>query len=288
MMGLLAVHYRYSFDNCRCAALALLHSKFVSYALVAGFTVLGITGCSAKDPGSPRQTLIEYGDGGLTFDGPITAEAAERFHAVSSAAPRGSTLRIRSAGGDAAASINIAEIVHEKKMNIEVFDYCMSGCAYIFIASQKKRVENNAIVVFHNTITVNNDIVSRSNLSSGQNLNDDVGIEEFNLFSDLGISPDILNKADAILEARCVGDRSKIFTASNRKLIPLGWNYHGWTLSLDQMEKMGIHNISGYWPASKNELDAVLKRHLKPGFLSRFVTDIDSIEDKNPALPPCF
>jgi ATP-dependent protease ClpP protease subunit len=249
---------------------------------------IGMSGCNANSPKLSEQALIEYSDGEIKFDGPIDAAAANRFRAVSSAAPRGSTLRIRSGGGSAAASFDIAEIVHEKKLNVTVFDYCMSGCAYIFIAGDKKNIENNSLLGFHNTVSSGYELIYNSKMFRGQKVKNNTDIREHKIFRNTGVSFDILNKADDILEALCVGDRSKPTWLGDGKHVAFGWNYHAWVLSLDQMEKMGVRNISGYWPTSKNEVDAVARRYFKPGFLVKFVTDIDSIPDRQPSLPPCY
>jgi ATP-dependent protease ClpP protease subunit len=66
--------------------------------------------------------------------------------------PEIDTLVITSTGGDVNYGIKLGNDVFDRKLNVVVRDYCISSCAnYIFLAGNKKSIENNSIIGFHGT-----------------------------------------------------------------------------------------------------------------------------------------
>jgi len=78
------------------------------------------------------------------------------------------TISINSGGGDVETAIKIAQVIHDKEINIEVRRLCLSSCAnYLFPAAKNKIINYGSIIGFHGspnsddnklTTTVNGEI----------------------------------------------------------------------------------------------------------------------------------
>ena len=85
----------------------------------------------------------------IRFSGQLTVERVTAFiskHQNTTA----KTLIIRSGGGDAVASISLANWVLDKQLDVQVDIFCMSGCAnYVLAAGKQKRIEPGGAVIWH-------------------------------------------------------------------------------------------------------------------------------------------
>lgn len=106
-------------------------------------------------PFSPQLNEPElkvFGDR-LVFAGAITRNSYKLF-AKYIESGQISTLVIASGGGDVDAAIDIAEIVFERGLNVEVQVACISSCAnYIFPAGRVKTISPGAVVGWHGNVT---------------------------------------------------------------------------------------------------------------------------------------
>lgn len=64
---------------------------------------------------------------------------------------RPSKISITSLGGMTSAGLDAADIIVERGIDVEVREYCLSACAYIFLAARKRMVGENSVVGFHNS-----------------------------------------------------------------------------------------------------------------------------------------
>lgn len=59
-------------------------------------------------------------------------------------------LIITSSGGEVVAGIELGKWIHDRGIDVEVVDYCLSSCAnYVFTAGRKKTINDGAIVAWH-------------------------------------------------------------------------------------------------------------------------------------------
>jgi hypothetical protein len=251
------------------------------------FLMLCMASCSNVFSKSSKVVWVS-GDDVINFNGPITPTSANDFLELARKFDSQFTLNITSAGGDASSSLDIANLVEERNASVNVKKFCMSGCAYIFLSARQKKVETNSIVGFHNTVKSNNDLIQHSFIYSGQRMSGIADKREVDLFMRKGISLEILDKADDVLGALCVGNAKSPTPVSDGKQVAFGWKAHSWTLSLEEMRRLGVKNIEGYWPSSQKELDSIYNLHFKSGFSGYYIGDLSNIIDRKPRLPACF
>lgn len=99
-------------------------------------------------PFGNNATVIIKGDT-ILFDGLITRQSEEKLVGLL----RHTEIKnfsVNSMGGDVDSAIDIAEIIHERKINIIVRTVCASACAnYIFPAGHKKLLGENSYLLWH-------------------------------------------------------------------------------------------------------------------------------------------
>lgn len=275
--------------------MALFLSRLMSLALIL-VGALSASGCQAQNQRSEvsgtdkamAETKIYFDREALVFDGAITPDSASKFAEMAQSIEPGSTLKIRSSSGSPAAALAIADIVIEKKMDLQVTDLCLAYCTMIFAAAKNKKVDDLSIVAFHSSVKSQNDIIKMSQKFKDQEFLIEIEGKEMDFFRKTGISIGILNKADDLLQVVCVGNKTDRGRLSDGTKLAYGAHYIGWVPSLYQMRALGIKNITGYWPESPDELDMLVKKHFAPGVKMRFVRDLALIPDKTPELPPCI
>lgn len=85
----------------------------------------------------------------LFFDGSITRES-ENIVSNLLGDKNVTTISINSMGGDIDSALDIATIIHAKKLNIIVRTVCASACAnYLFPAGQNKYIGNDSYLLWH-------------------------------------------------------------------------------------------------------------------------------------------
>ncbi len=83
------------------------------------------------------------------YTGAISTQHNERFFSSIQKQPV-ERLIITSSGGEVAAAIELGLWLHERQLDIEVPEYCLSSCAnYVFPAARNKLIRDNAIVAWH-------------------------------------------------------------------------------------------------------------------------------------------
>jgi len=83
------------------------------------------------------------------FDGVISRSAADAFIRLATS-NHVDHLIITSPGGDVASAIDMALLIFERKIDVEVTNYCFSSCAnYIFPAANNNYITGAGIVAWH-------------------------------------------------------------------------------------------------------------------------------------------
>ncbi|EOA9033200.1 peptidase [Vibrio harveyi] len=87
----------------------------------------------------------------IYYNGTLTPEGNESvFKVYNDSKVKPKTLSITSDGGDVELGIALGEWVFDKKLDVEVEDYCLSSCTnYIFTSGRYKYISNKAIIGFH-------------------------------------------------------------------------------------------------------------------------------------------
>ena len=107
-------------------------------------SLLACAGCT--------MTYLRTRGSSLVFDGPISRSSADAFIDAVKSNPV-ERLIITSQGGDVDSAIDIALLILEKRIDVEVTDYCLSSCAnYIFPAGTRKYITGTGIVAWHGNI----------------------------------------------------------------------------------------------------------------------------------------
>jgi hypothetical protein len=84
-----------------------------------------------------------------SYSGPISVGLNREFFTAATGKPV-KRLVITSGGGEVEAAIALGSWVFERRIDIEVPEYCLSSCAnYVFPAGQHKRIGAGAIVAWH-------------------------------------------------------------------------------------------------------------------------------------------
>ena len=98
---------------------------------------------------TPAVADIRLAAGAAYYSGPISAELNQQFFA----AVKGNAVKrlvITSSGGEVEAGIALGLWVFDRRLNVEVTDYCLSSCAnYVFPAGHRKSIAPGAIVAWH-------------------------------------------------------------------------------------------------------------------------------------------
>lgn len=85
----------------------------------------------------------------LCFDGEISRDLD--FSPLGKLSPTG-TFVVRSRGGDPYVAMELADFLRKWRVNVVVYDYCMSACAsYLLVASGETYVTRDTIVAWHHT-----------------------------------------------------------------------------------------------------------------------------------------
>jgi hypothetical protein len=176
------------------------------------------------------------GEAVARYDGPITPRGLSALLQVLDRTGA-KVLRIRSVGGDVWTGIQMGNAVFERRLSVQVFDYCLSSCAnYVFTSAYRKTIEKNTIVAWHGGSLQKS---SRERLEQLIQMSNDQGDEAL----------DPADRARLYGSYRNVMAQANLFTKSNVKeyLTRAGQepiDYGGfWTLDLEDMAFLGVNNV---------------------------------------------
>lgn len=134
--------------------------KFTGIGLIFLFFILATLVESKIQKNAPSVTLLlddsvpmakieQLSPNSLNYEGYITKESNEKLVALLN--ENINEIRIKSLGGFAKASIELANIIRQKNIHIVVDEYCGSGCASVFLASKKKTLPVDALLLIHHS-----------------------------------------------------------------------------------------------------------------------------------------
>ncbi len=185
----------------------------------------------------------------IRLEGSITRNECERLSSFIH--PGLKTLTVRSFGGDALGTLNLADKVKNLELTIVVDGYCAGACAdYLFVAAQKKVVPPGSWVGFSGGITSPEaQSISADYPSGGDHVICEAArlkkkfsrlifSKQLQLYNTLGISPQLLEYARKAI-------RSGLF--------PYGHNVY-WAPPPACLEALGVKGLDMWSPSSEEEL----------------------------------
>jgi ATP-dependent protease ClpP protease subunit len=213
----------------------------------------------------PTQVFVDHNE--LNYVGPLDEQAnAKLFAFYDSLKDKPTTLSIRSPGGPTTQGLALGKWVQDHKLDVKVLEYCMSSCAnYVFPAGAHKVVSNFAVIGLHGGLSS----TSFSFDEATKKMLDALPAKERQAMLD---QIDASIKGDAVKEQaylKALGVRADYVTLGQQeryqKLYRDDPKTMGWTYSLEDFGRLGIHDISVINPpwrpgaAMKNMSFAVLK-----------------------------
>jgi len=171
---------------------------------------------------------------------------------------RTATLVVTSQGGEAEAALEISKMVMERQLDVVVRKLCASGCAsHIFVAGRKRHVENYSLVIFHRTATSMVALSESVPLAAPAAWLDeylDLQSQERQVYSDRGVSQDLLIDPELVTEPGCIG---YVRAKDGHMTSAVGRRYRGWMPSVEYMKSKGV-GFSGYWPSTQQEFSKLM------------------------------
>jgi ATP-dependent protease ClpP protease subunit len=215
--------------------------------------------------GDAAQVFLDNGE--LNYVGELGEQANARLFALyDGLKEKPATLSIRSPGGPTTHGLALGQWVHDHKLDVKVMEYCMSSCAnYVFTAGIHKVVSNFAVIGLHgglSSASFHFDDATQKMLDAMPPKERQALIDQINA----SIKTDAV-KEQAYLKA--LGVRADYVTLGQeeryQKLYRDDPKVLGWTYSLEDFGRMGVHDISVINPpwrpgaALKNTSFMVLK-----------------------------
>ncbi|CAH0152315.1 hypothetical protein SRABI118_00547 [Massilia sp. Bi118] len=191
-------------------------------------------------------TQVFHDHGELHYVGPLDEQAnAKLFALYDSLQDKPDKLAIRSEGGSTTVGLALGQWVRDHKLDVKVLEYCLSSCAnYVFPAGVHKVVSNFAVIGLHgglSSTSFNYDDATKKMFAAmppkkRQALLDEINasirgdaVKEQAYFKTLGVRGDYVTLGQEERYQKLYRDDPKTM---------------GWTYSLEDFGRMGIHDIS--------------------------------------------
>jgi ATP-dependent protease ClpP protease subunit len=192
----------------------------------------------------------------IEYSGLITHEAnAGVLELYQSADPKPQALLIESQGGSADAGMELGAWLFENGLQVQIDTYCFSSCAnYVFPAGRTKLLAPHASLMWHGGVT---QPITPEELAAA--LDETLAgfpEEERRQLLEAHSRDELMQQLQQSLTAivarethffRKLGVDQRITTLGHlyeRELLKGGGYYMGWDFSLDDMARLGVHDIS--------------------------------------------
>ncbi|HKQ12669.1 MAG TPA: hypothetical protein VJT80_04505 [Steroidobacteraceae bacterium] len=201
-------------------------------------------------------TKVRLTEDRIEYSGLITHEAnAGVFELYETADPKPEALLIESQGGSADAGIELGTWLFENGLQVQIDTYCFSSCAnYVFPAGRSRLLSAHASLMWHGGVT---EPITQDELAQvlEQTLGD-MSEEERRELLQKHSRGDLLQQLQQSLRSivaretyffRRLGVDQRITTLGHlyeHELLKGEGYYLGWDFSLEDMARLGIHDIS--------------------------------------------
>jgi ATP-dependent protease ClpP protease subunit len=206
--------------------------------------LVGIGGVRADT--LPVATHVYVIDGELAYVGELDNQANLRlFKLYESLKDKPKVLSIQSIGGSVGTGMSLGNWVRARNLDVKVLEYCLSSCAnYVFPAGARKIVSNFAVIGFHGGADSTYQRVSEATekLQAAKPRS-----KEFREAA-AGMLNDIRNQAQQELAyLRTIGVEADFVSRGQEDRYRSLFKDHpevvGWTYSVADFDRMGVHGI---------------------------------------------
>ncbi len=237
----------------------------------------------------------------LLFDGEINGESYAKLLDIVQKEGTPKLIYIRSLGGFTDFGLQMGDYIYDNNVDVRVKDICFSSCGnYIFLAGNKKTIENGALVGWHGSL-IQDDILALSEDTTGEErfrktvreaLEEMTDGESLEKMTDGGSLEEITagGSLEEIIEEEVIRWRrdkeieGEFFRKINvdQDIVVLGHlprhyesffkpnnsedgfgEYGGWTATLTTMEKFGVSNIEYLGDGDYPEVESYFVLKLK-------------------------
>jgi hypothetical protein len=227
----------------------------------------------------------------IEYSGLITHEAnVGVFDLYRSAEPKPRALWIESQGGSADAGMELGTWLFENGLQVEIDTYCFSSCAnYVFPAGRVRVLAPHASLMWHGGVT--QPITSEQLAGVLDETLGGLSEEERRKFLEAHARDELLRQLQQSLIAiraresaffRKLGVDQRITTLGHlyqRELLKGQGYYMGWDFSLDDLARLGIHDISVKGAAAWESVFPVTGQQI-------YRIHLDALPDFQPAADP--
>jgi ATP-dependent protease ClpP protease subunit len=245
--------------------------------------------------------VLKSHGGYISVIGELTPATAFAFASVVQQDESIHTIYIDSAGGNIASALDMAALIHKRKLRLVVDGKCLSACAnYLFVAAEEKDVLTGSVVGIHqathhfigkdgkrasSTALHLTDIEEHKPTGESAAKIRALQIRESKFFEEFGVSRILFNSY-----VRYVLNREKFMasTIATQTSYPSCPAIGVWLLNKTQLQSMGVKGIKEYWfPHTELEWkDVIINQRFIPN--TAFFGDASSIESlcttQNPLL----
>lgn len=253
--------------------------------------ILSLASVGSERASADVGTVVRVSGEVIEYRGPLTQDANERVFAMFDAAqPKPRILAIDSKGGSAEAGMQLGAWIFAKTLDVRVTDMCLSSCAsYVFPAGRTKLLAPTATLLWHGGATqpicddeierlLDEVLIDMSERDRGELLRHSSRAQ---LIAALKDSLEFLIARERLFFAM-LGVDSRIATLGQlyqRELLQAGDSYIGWDYSLEDLTKLGVHDVvvsddQAWTPAREIDGAKIYRLHLDQ--LTSFSPEIDN------------
>jgi len=184
----------------------------------------------------------------IEYTGLLTEKAADQLEALDIRGVH--KLSIKSAGGWETAAIRIGAWVQKNHLQVEVRDYCLSGCGqYVFVAAKKRSLRRGALVGCHHNIiamsTVSAEAIGRPFTAEERNRLENA----HRLYREAGVSENFAMECFHWVVPACVG----LMDSRDQADIGIKAVFKSWILTGSALKRFGVSPIDGM-PQTKHQV----------------------------------
>ena len=225
-----------------------MKSTYPALAIVATllFLFVKIAPVNAQTTKELATVWYDEGSASIYYDGLISQGGFEKVKRLADATSHPTKwLVVTSRGGEVGLSIDFGIWIHTNKINIRVFDRCLSACAnYLFPAAPVKVIERGAIVAWHGSALKDPNESNKEIAAIVEKTvpaNDDAkarATKKARLMSEtLMYFEELVDKQREFFETIAVDERLTVIGEKHPAINEF------WFLSVDAMNSFGVQNI---------------------------------------------
>lgn len=230
-----------------------------------GLLLLTVGACSEEPRLDPNGPIKIVGDT-IIVGGKIDADLASSVINALNQNDSLTTMLISSPGGDAQAGMAIGLAVHQARLDVTVRGVCASACAqYVFVAGDKKRVEEGSIIALHSSPSAMEAVLEKSPYRTQSYVFSEVATTEALFYQEIEISAQFPLIAASQMTPTCALKIANEAVAAAEQY-GVGWAASAFVPSPAQLGYLGVENVEGNWPSPRGLRDDLIRLGFSPDF----------------------